>query len=145
MRREDIVNLAREMKRTWHTDDPYRIAQRLGIVVLHRPSAVKDFKAQIIKAEGYPPIISINEAYSDRAKRILCAHELGHAILHENCVNHFATTSANVKTDVELEANLFAVALLADDDINRYLETPIEQMNNYVLKYILDYNIGQIQ
>jgi hypothetical protein len=42
----------------------------------------------------------------------------------------------------EFEANLFAVALLADDDINMKLSIPLEKMNNYLLKTIMDYNIS---
>ena len=42
----------------------------------------------------------------------------------------------------EFEANLFAVALLADNDINMKLSIPLEKMNNYLLKTIMDYNIS---
>ena len=86
--------------------------------------------------------ISINNKYSEKAKKILCAHELGHALLHEQCINYFATTSSNVMTNIEFEANLFAVALLADNDINMKLSIPLEKMNNYLLKTIMDYNIS---
>lgn len=91
---------------------------------------------------GYPTTISINNKYSEKAKKILCAHELGHALLHEQCINYFATTSSNVMTNIEFEANLFAVALLADKDINMKLSIPLEKMNNYLLKTIMDYNIS---
>ena len=96
-----------------------------------------------LKMDGYPTIISINDNFTEFSKKVLCAHELGHALLHENYVNHFATTSRNITTNVELEANLFAIALLTDDDINNYINIPIEKMNNYLLKTILDYNISK--
>ena len=141
MRSKDIIALARGIKDSWQTNDPYEIAERLGIVVLHRDTNIKDFTAQTTKFPGYPTIIAINNAYSEFSKKVLCAHEVGHALLHEDCVNHFAITSKNVATNVELEANLFAVALLTDDFIDDDLTLPLANMSNYLLKSIMDYNI----
>ena len=141
MNAKDIIALARDIKTSWHTNDPYKIAERLGIVVLHRENCIKEFTAQTIKFDDYPTIISINNAYTDFSKKILCAHELGHALLHEDCVNHFAITTKNVSTNVEQEANLFAIALLTDQDLDNKLSLPLSALNNYLLKSIIDYNI----
>ena len=141
MNAKDIIELAKGFKRNWHTNDPYVIAERLGIVVLHRKAVIKGFTAQTVKVNGYPTIISINDAYTEKSKKILCAHELGHALLHEGCVNHFAITSNNYSTNVEREANLFAVALLTDESLDERLNMPLAKMNNYLLKSILDYNL----
>lgn len=141
MNAQDIIALARDIKNSWHTNDPYKIAERFGIVVLHRENNIKGFTAQTIKMAGYPTIISINAAYTDFSKKVLCAHELGHALLHEDCVNHFAFTSKNVATNVEQEANLFAIALLTDSDVDADLAIPLTNMNNYLLKSIMDHNL----
>ena len=141
MQAKDIIALARDIKETWQTNDPYKIAERLGIVVLDRDTNIKDFTAQTIKVAGYPTIISINNAYSEFSRKVLCAHEVGHALLHEDCVNHFAITSKNVASNVELEANLFAIALLTDDFIDDDLTLPLSNMSNYLLKSIMDYNL----
>lgn len=138
---KDIISLARDIRRTWKTNDPYIIAKHLGIVILHRDNCIKDFTAQTVKFDGYPTIISINNAYTDFSKKVLCAHELGHALLHEDSLNHFAVTSKNVTTDVEHEANLFAIALLSDQNIDDSLDIPLSNMNNYLLKTIMEYNI----
>lgn len=137
----DIIKYARDLKKAWHTNDPYQIAERLGIVVLHRDHCMKDFTAQTVRVAGYPTIISINNAYTPLSKKVLCAHELGHALLHENSINHFATTSKNVTTNVEQEANLFAIALLTNDQIDDSLNMPLANMSNYLLKAIMDHNI----
>ena len=79
--------------------------------------------------------------HTEFSKKVLCAHELGHALLHEDCLNHFAVTSKNVSSNVEKEANLFAIALLSDYDIDTKLSMPLENMNNYLLKSIMDYNL----
>lgn len=141
MKSDDIIRFARDIKNNWNTNNPYEIANRLGIEVLHRDSQIKNFTAQTLKFDGYPTIISINNAYTEFSKKILCAHELGHALLHENCVNHFANTSSNVLSNVEKEANLFAIALLTNYDIDENLSIPLSKMNNYLLKAIMDYNI----
>lgn len=141
MNAKDIISYTRDIKASWHTNDPYKIAKRLGIVVLHRDNCATGFTAHTIKFDGYPTIISINNAYTDFSKKVLCAHELGHALLHKDCINHFATTNKNVTTNVEQEANLFAIALLSDNDIDNKLDIPLESMTNYMLKSIMDYNI----
>ena len=127
---KDIISLARDIKNSWHTNDPYKIAERLGIVILHRDNCSKDFTAQTVKFAGYPTIISINNTYTDFSKKVLCAHELGHALLHEDSVNHFAVTNANISTNVEQEANLFAIALLTENDIDEVINIPLSNMSN---------------
>lgn len=141
MNAQDIISFARELKSKWKTNDPYQIAAHFGIFVLPRDNQIHGFTAQTIKVDGYPTIISINNAYTQSSQRFLCAHELGHALLHANCINHFATTSSNVSLNVEREANLFAIALLSDNDIDSKLVMPLAEMNNYLLKEIMDYNI----
>lgn len=142
MNAKDIISLARSIKASWKTNDPYKIAERLGIVVLHRDNCPKDFTAQTVKFEGYPTIISINNAYTDFSKKVLCAHELGHSLLHADSINHFAITSKNITTNVEQEANLFAIALLADNNIDNYLDIPLSNLSSYLLKTIMDNNIN---
>lgn len=142
MKTTDIIALARGFRATWKTNDPFEIARRLGIEVLFRDVSIKGFTAQTVKIAGYPTIISINNVFDKKSKKILCAHELGHALLHEECVNHFAVTNRNVTTDVERDANLFAVALLIDEQTERELNMSLGNMSNYLLKSILEYNIN---
>ena len=141
MRAADIVALAKGLRDSWNTNDPFEIAKKFGIEVLFRDAAIKGFTAQTIKIPGYPTIISINDAFNEKSKKILCAHELGHALLHDESVNHFSVTKRNVMTYVERDANLFAVALLIDDETEAQLSGPLVNMENHLLKAILDYNI----
>lgn len=141
MNAKDIISLARDIKDTWKTNDPFTIAKRLGIVVLYRDNCINGFTAQTVKFDGYPTIISINDSFTDFSKKVLCAHEIGHALLHADSINHFAITSKNISTNVEREANLFAIALLANNNIDEYIDIPLENMSNYLLKSIMEYNI----
>lgn len=137
MKAQEIIDLANDIKKTWKTKNPFEIAKRLGFLVMVRESKMKDFKAQTIQTDGYPTIISINKRYSDTGQSVLCAHELGHALLHTG-TNHFKVTEANMRTNVEYEANLFAVALLFEQS---ELSISMEKMANSTLRALLDYNI----
>ena len=141
MRAKDILEFVQELKKVLHTNDPYEIAKYYGIDILFSDTPTKDFTAHTMKFPGYPTIISINNAYTDYSKKVLCAHELGHALLHQDTINHFKTTANNLSTTVEQEANLFAVALMTDDNIDELLSMPLTSMNNYLLKTIMDYNL----
>ena len=141
MKSKDIIKYAKELKAYHNTDDPYKIADYYGISIIHRDNCIKGFTAHTIKTQGYPTTISINNAYTEFSKKILCAHELGHALLHEDGCNHFAVTEKNVFTNIEQEANLFAIALLDDGSVKKHVAIPLEKMNNYMLKSIIDYNL----
>ena len=69
MRNQEIVDLARGLKETYKTNDPYELAEIFGIRVEEKDHAHKGFKAQAVKFKGYAPYISINARYTDTAKR----------------------------------------------------------------------------
>lgn len=136
-RTDEIIAYAREIRDFLRTRDPFRIAEYYGIRLSFRNGGAGLFKAQTIRMEKYPTVICINENYTLLSQKILCAHELGHALMHDG-VNYFDITQRNVRRDEEYEANLFAVALLFDDtDFN----IPIRAMNNATLLFVLEHNI----
>ena len=141
MNANEILSYVEDLKKYHKTNDPYKIAEYYGIVVNdHYKSALDSFTAHTIKSTAlYPTMICINDKYTDFSKKLLCAHELGHALFHDG-INHFATTNKNVTTNVEWEANLFAISLL-DSSISNRLNMPLSAMNNYLLKDIIDYNL----
>lgn len=141
MKPKDIIRYAKQLKKERHTDDPYTIAEYFGIRVLFQKNCRLDFTAQTTKVENYPTYITINDAYTPFSKKILCAHELGHAILHSETLNCFANTSKNVHTEVEKDANLFAITLLTDDSFEKGLPLPLASLDNYTLKAIIDFNL----
>lgn len=139
MRTNDIIRFAHELKAEFNTDNPFTLAQYYGFRVCLTSGNPDVFKAHTVKLDGYPTIISINQAFSHTGKIFLCAHELGHALLHNNSINHFDPSGRGITTsDYEYEANLFAVALLVDE---QRLNMPLRQMSNAVLKRIIDYNL----
>lgn len=137
-RTNEIIQFAKNLKSTYGTKNPFELCRIFGIEVLQKEQAHKSFIAHTIKFPNYPTVITINGKLAYASQLALCAHELGHALLHNDGINHFATTPQNAFTNVEYEADLFAVALLFNEnDFN----IPISNMSNYTLKSILDYNI----
>ena len=109
--------LPRRLIRRYHTNDPFEIAAALDITVMER----SDFQRQkgAFKVVLHNSFIFINATMSDEMKRIVCAHELGHALLHrslgktQECLMEFELF--NITNSTEYEANLFAANLLLDD------------------------------
>lgn len=133
----DIVQYSINLKNYFKTNDPFKIAQNLDISINYINLNKKAVQAYTLKPfENAPPIISINSNFDMRSQKILCAHELGHAIFHQDTFNHFDGDS--IMNSKEYEANLFAVALLFD--LSKF-NMSILKMDNYLLKSLLDYNI----
>lgn len=64
------------------------------------------------------PIIHINESINEKMQKFVCAHELGHAILHPNTNTQFLKKHTFFSTDrIELEANTFALELLFSKEV----------------------------
>ena len=104
--REDIIRYARELRREYHTQNPYKLAEHFGIRVVDGFHTDVSRKAFTVKMEAYPTMIMLNAAYDKKSRMVLCAHELGHALLHEEGMNHFSVNEKNVFTNTEYEANL---------------------------------------
>lgn len=134
-RNKEIIMSANYYKQKFNTTDPFILCKNLGISVLK--TSIKCFLAYTVGSLDHATI-RINRNITDfKSKKVLCAHELGHAILHGTGYNEFNGYDM-IK---EYEANLFAVAFLFDkDDFN----IPLESMGNYILKGILDYNLKKV-
>ena len=136
-RTDEIIAFAKDLKKQWGSD-PINIANRLGNRVIFDESG--EVRAHTMKMPNYPTIISIYGCKDSVSRQVLCAHELGHALLHNDVLNKYSGSYRSIVNQTEYEANLFAVALLFDEsDFNM----PLRQMNNYLLKGVLDFNIKQ--
>lgn len=135
MQKNEIVELAEKIKKLYGTD-PIKICKELGININYINLNPKIYQAYTICVSD-KPVININKHFSVTSQKILCAHELGHALMHtgKNIINQFNDETNGI---CEYEANLFAVALLFSNDM---FDIDIIKMNNYLLKGILDFNI----
>lgn len=142
----DIRARVRELVSEHETRDPKRIADDLGIDVLYK-SYSRRTKGYFINILGYPFIV-VNDTLNEGERRIVLAHELGHAVLHANKDIYFIREHTLFPIGpFEEEANLFAAELLIDcgdidiclfrgwnnEQIGRYLEVS-EELVEYKLK-----------
>lgn len=113
----EAVCQAQALVQRFKTRDPFHIAAELGLKVYFRSdfSELKGFYTLILEQ----PCIFINANLDEPMQRSVCAHELGHDLLHRrlSALAAFDEFSAfNLKTKPEYEASSFAAALLIDDD-----------------------------
>lgn len=114
MREQQIKKRVEKCVRQYGTRDPFELADQMGVLY-----QVGKFSFagcyMFLKNHRY---IFLSDQLEDAERRVVMAHELGHAILHrkQNC--YFIrnkTLFLNSKT--EKEANQFAADLLIGDDI----------------------------
>lgn len=111
---KNIKYTVSKLTQKFRTNDPYEIAESRGIIVV---------REALGSTLGYHstykriPFIHINYDIDDMWQRFVCAHELGHAILHPKTNTPFLMSNTLFSVDrIEREANEFAVELLMPDE-----------------------------
>lgn len=104
------------------TTNPFEIASRKNIIVMF-----EDLGNTLGFYSTYKRMkfIHINNQIDEITQRFVCAHELGHALLHPKANTPFLRNQTLFSVDrLEVEANTFAVELLLSDDmISEYENT----------------------
>ena len=112
-----ITDVVEKLVNKYDTRDPFELCKALGITIRYK-DLDKYLKAYFFYQSRIKSII-INNNVADVLRRILCAHELGHAVLHCELamMNSFQEIELFDATQpAEYEANLFAAELLIPDD-----------------------------
>ncbi|WJE51144.1 ImmA/IrrE family metallo-endopeptidase [Bacillus cereus] len=108
-----IRDLVKQLCKKYNTNNPYELADYLKIHVLNW-----DLHEEIngfYKYEKRNRFIVINSNLSSSMQKTVCAHELGHAILHTHANTPFLRKNTFFSVDkLEIEANTFAALLLID-------------------------------
>lgn len=106
------------VERKYAATDPFTICRDAGIIVLrqHMGTETGSVKGFFLESRRIRTI-TINADLPLSIQRVICAHELGHAVLHRNRgMNTFHEVSLfDEASRYEKEANLFAAELLLDD------------------------------
>ena len=122
-----IRTLADGLRRQYGTRDPFALCERLGIAVLFTdlPRITKGFFFVLRDT----PIINLNQSLAEEEKAAVCAHELGHALLHPTSNSPFLASNTNlVLGRFEREANYFSACLLLDDLVEPRGECTLQQL-----------------
>lgn len=133
MRTEEILNFVYNLKKELNgTVDPGYVCNLFGFKIRKITLNPKVYKAFTNNING-KPVININVHFNRDSQLLLCAHELGHAILHkDNCYNAFDGDNLIQ----EFEANLFAFALLlSDEEIEKF---NLRNITNYEMESIIN-------
>lgn len=118
MKKQYPAMKARALVRRFGTRDPFTLAEALGIKIVFRD----DFRRQkgAFKLIMRTAFIFLNANLSFYMQRMVCAHELGHALLHRDLgkmkMGLVEFEILDVNSAAELEANLFAGEMLLDED-----------------------------
>ena len=110
----EVRALAAALADRYGTRDPMRICAGEGVDVLIR----NDFKRQkgAFALVCGQPFVFLNGALPEEGLRLVCAHELGHALLHRED-RFLADADLFGREDPrEREANLFAAELLLSEE-----------------------------
>lgn len=107
----DTLEIIAQLIRRYNTNDPYELADYLGIIVIREPLG------QIYGYHNYvyrQHFIHINSALDDIHARFTAAHELGHVVLHPTINTSFLARFTFASGGrIERQANTFAVKLLS--------------------------------
>lgn len=114
MKDDEIIRLTDDLYRCYKTRDPFEIARSGGIHIMLRNDFSKQKGAFAMVSRN--PFIFLNGNLPDETLKIVCAHELGHALMHRDiAARPFLEFELFASADrLEYEANCFAASLLMD-------------------------------
>ena len=124
----NIKRLVDSLVRKYNTRNPFEIIEHLNVIVVFYPlHGVKGFYQYFQRNN----IIYLDEALPDQERLFVCAHELGHMLLHKksNAIFMDSRTQLNT-TKYEIEADRFAInLLLSDANIEEHLDFSTAQLS----------------
>lgn len=116
---------------TYSTSCPFELCQCLGIKIIksNLGCEIRGFFQRT--PQGYE-FIHINSEINPAEMKYICAHELGHAILHTDLsLGFFIENTLQVKNKYEVQADKFAAELLVNIDLTEVTETiNIQQLSS---------------
>lgn len=112
----DILGFVKNLRDNYGTSDPFSLCEALGIGVLYcdLPRGVNGFYLLL----GSSQVIFINQELEEAAARVVCGHELGHALLHRDYNSVYLSTQTLLNCRrYENEADTFCACLLIDEEV----------------------------
>lgn len=124
--KREVINITKR----YRTNCPFELSGFKHIHVVHWD--LHDDIWGFYKYERRNRFIFINNNIDDHYKRYICAHELGHALLHTTLNTPFLRTSTFLSVEkIEREANEFAVNLLLYGKNLRDYETKFDILREH--------------
>lgn len=110
----DVKGTVHKLINAYKTNNPFQLAELKNIEISYEPLGnIMGYYNSYKRIK----FIHINCDLDDRIQRFVCAHELGHAVLHPKANTPFLQKNTFYSTEkIEKEANTFAVELLMTDE-----------------------------
>lgn len=122
-----IRRLASELRQRYGTRDPFILCEKMGIAVLF--TDLPQITKGIFFTLHGKRIINLSQSLDEREARGVCAHELGHAMLHPTSNYPFMSLHTNlVMGRYEREAEYFSACLLLDELDEQGEDCTVEQL-----------------
>ena len=114
--RDYIQTIAHELIAKFDTRDPFELCKAIGVEVFYADLGNLKGMYKYLKKNRFAVI---NENLDIYTRTLVCAHELGHDILHQDlakkiCLQEFILY--DMRSRPEYEANLFASEILLPDE-----------------------------
>ena len=114
--RDYIQTIAHELIAKFDTRDPFELCKAIGVEVFYADLGNLKGMYKYLKKNRFAVI---NENLDVYTRTLVCAHELGHDILHQDlakkiCLQEFILY--DMRSRPEYEANLFASEILLPDE-----------------------------
>ena len=115
-----VKNTVSWLVREYGTRNPYELAENSGIYIVREDlGTVNGYYSCAFGVKS----IHLNVNLSPQRQKLCCAHELGHALLHDDLNTYFLISSTMMLPDkYEQQANLFASYLLFPDEVLKEYE-----------------------
>lgn len=121
--------IAEELIRRFGTRNPIKIAEELGYIIIETYlSDIRGYHQYVQRCN----IIYLDDRLDERERLWVCAHELGHSIMHKGLNRIFMDSCTHmVSSRYETEADRFAADLLFDDEtVNELREYSAQTVAN---------------
>lgn len=111
----NIHSLAESIVKKYHTRNPFEIIREKNVILVYAPLVdVRGFYQYFQRNH----LIYIDENLPEHEKKFVCAHELGHMLMHKKANAVYMDTKTCFNTNkYEIEANTFASNLLIPDEV----------------------------
>jgi Zn-dependent peptidase ImmA (M78 family) len=121
----EMKRIAESLVRKYKTRNPIKIAEALGYIVVYAPlKGIRGFYQHLKRCT----IIYISDDLPLWDAAFVCAHEIGHVLLHRGCNRVFMDTHTYFKVNkYEIEADQFALHLMySDEDVAVFFDMSAE-------------------
>ena len=134
----NIKKLIDSLVKKHQSRDPFHIIKGMNVILVFAPlNGVRGFYQYFQRNN----IIYIDENLPEHEQRFVCAHELGHMLLHQGINTVFMDSKTNLKTSFyEMEADIFAIELLLPNgeifENQQFITNQLARLTEYNEKFI---------